>query len=101
MLTAIVEVDEAARPQPEIVMLLETAAPASGMLTRVALVPLQPAGGVGPVVGGVVGGVVVPPLQVGSPDCAGTLTASQAALTVLNCAQVESRFLAAVSVQVR
>ena len=50
--------------------------------------------------GGVVGGVVVPP-QVGSAVWAGTLTASQAALTALNWAQVLSRFLAAVSVQVR
>ena len=47
---------------------------------------------------------VTPPLelQVGSPDCAGTLTASHAALTVLNSVQLPGyRFLAAVSVQVR
>src|SRR3712207_2839186 len=58
-------------------------------------------GGVGPVVGGVVGGVV-PVEQVGSADWAGTLTASQAALTVLNSVQLPGyRFFAAVSVQVR
>src|ERR1700759_5662904 len=47
---------------------------------------------------------VTPPVavQVGSPDCAGTLTASHAALTVLNSVQLPgNRFLAAVSVQVR
>ena len=47
---------------------------------------------------------VTPPdvVQVGSPDWAGTLTASQAALTVLNSVQLPGdRFLAAVSVQVR
>ena len=53
-----------------------------------------------PVGGGVVGGVVVPP-HVGSPVWAGTLTASQAVFTALNWAQVLSRFLAAVRVQVR
>src|SRR5689334_11375344 len=60
-----------------------------------------PVGGV--VVGPpVVGGGVVPPVQVGSPDCAGTETASHAALTVLNWVQLPgNRFLAAVSVQVR
>src|SRR6478672_13284447 len=50
--------------------------------------------------------VQVPPppvVQVGSPACAGTLTASQAALTALNSVQPEApyRLLAAVSVQVR
>ncbi len=41
-------------------------------------------------------------VQVGSPDWAGTLTAFQAALTVLNSVQLAGyRFLAAVSVQVR
>ncbi len=41
-------------------------------------------------------------MQVGSADWAGTLTASQAALTVLNSVQLLGyRFLAAVSVQVR
>src|SRR3954453_14134530 len=60
---------------------------------------LEPVGGV--VVGPVVGGVVVPE-QVGSPGWGGTLTASQAALTVLNSVQLPGyRFLAAVSVQVR
>src|SRR5205823_15024950 len=47
---------------------------------------------------------VTPPvaLQVGSPVCAGTLTAYQAALTVLNSVQLfGNRFFAAVSVQVR
>src|SRR5689334_20792952 len=47
---------------------------------------------------------VTPPLtlQVGSAVCAGTLTASHAALTVLNSVQLPgNRFLAAVSVQVR
>jgi hypothetical protein len=40
--------------------------------------------------------------QVGSSDCAGTLIASQAALTVLNSVQPSGkRLLAAVSVQVR
>ncbi len=39
--------------------------------------------------------------QVGSPLCAGTLTASQAAFARLNSTQVASRFLAAVSVAVR
>ena len=53
-----------------------------------------------PPVGGVVGGVVVPP-QVGSADWAGTLTASQAFLVALKSAQVESRFFAEVSVHVR
>ena len=47
-----------------------------------------------------VGGGSVPP-QVASPLCAGTLIAFQAALTVLNWAQVGSRALAAVSVAVR
>src|SRR6476661_4202589 len=50
--------------------------------------------------------VHVPPppvVQVGSPACAGTLTASHAALTALNSVQPVApyRFLAAVSVQVR
>ncbi len=40
--------------------------------------------------------------QVGSADWAGTLTASQAALTLLNSVQLPGkRFFAAVSVQVR
>ena len=44
----------------------------------------------------------VPPEQVGSPACAGTLTASHAALTVLNWVQLPgNRFLAACRVQVR
>src|SRR5207248_2358134 len=44
----------------------------------------------------------VPPLHVGSPACAGTLTASHAALTVLKSAQLPGvRFLAACSVQTR
>src|SRR3982751_1471653 len=62
----------------------------------------------GPPVGGldvgpaVVGGGVVPPVHVGSPDWAGTLTAAQAFLTALNSVQeLGYRFLAAVSVQVR
>src|SRR4051812_6817838 len=107
MLTATEELVDGARVQPLMVMLLVTAAPASGMVTRVALLPVQPpAGGVvGPVVGGVVGpvvGGVVPPVQVGSADWAGTLTAVQAALTVLKVVQLPGvRFLAAVSVQVR
>src|SRR5262245_8959025 len=43
-----------------------------------------------------------PPPQVGSPACAGTLTASQAALTVSNCEQRPgNRLMAACSVQVR
>src|SRR3954447_25461542 len=70
------------------------------MDTSVPLVPVHvpPVGGV---VVGVVGGVV-PPLQVGSPDWAGTLTASHAALTVSNWVQLPGkRFFAAVSVQVR
>src|SRR5678816_3634718 len=51
-------------------------------------VPLMQPGGVAP--------------QVGSPACAGTLTASQAALTVSNCVQLgANRFLAACNVQVR
>src|SRR5690242_13937494 len=42
-----------------------------------------------------------PPEQVGSPDWAGTLTASQAALTELNTAQLSGNtFLAACNVQV-
>src|SRR5215218_2694619 len=50
----------------------------------------------------VVGGGVVPPVHVGSPDWAGTLTAFQAFLTALNSVQLLGyRFLAAVSVQVR
>jgi hypothetical protein len=47
---------------------------------------------------------VTPPVaeQVGSADCAGTETASHAALTVLNSVQLPgNRLLAAVSVQVR
>ena len=40
-------------------------------------------------------------VHVGSPDCAGTSTASHAALIVLNSVQPEKRFFAAVSVQVR
>ena len=40
-------------------------------------------------------------VQVGSPDWAGTLTAFQAAFTVLNSAQVGSRVLAACRVQTR
>ena len=45
---------------------------------------------------------VLPPVQVGSPLWAGTLTASHAALTVLNCVQLPgNRFLAACNVQVR
>src|SRR3954463_3641415 len=47
---------------------------------------------------------VTPPetVQVGSPDCAGTLTASHAALTVLNSVQLPGyRFFAAVRVQGR
>src|SRR2546430_12611330 len=45
---------------------------------------------------------VVPPAQVGSPAWAGTLTASHAALTVLNWVQLPgNRFLAACRVQVR
>src|SRR4051812_10184162 len=70
------------------------------MVTSVPLVPEQPVVG-GVVVGGV-GGVVVPPVQVGSADWAGTLTAFHAALTVLNAVQsFGKRFFAAVSVQVR
>src|SRR4029077_3844315 len=43
-----------------------------------------------------------PPPQVGSAAWAGTLTASQAALTVLNCVQLPgNRLMAACSVQVR
>ena len=42
-----------------------------------------------------------PPVQVGSPVWAGTDTAFHAALVALNRPQVASRFLAAVSVQVR
>ena len=41
MFTATVEVDEALRPQPLIVIVLVTAAPASGMDTSVPLVPAQ------------------------------------------------------------
>ena len=44
---------------------------------------------------------LVPAVQVGSPDWAGTLTASHAAFTVLNWAHEESRFFAAVRVHVR
>jgi hypothetical protein len=44
---------------------------------------------------------VVELVHVGSAVCAGTLTAFHAAFTVLYSAQVESRFLAEVSVQVR
>ncbi len=40
-------------------------------------------------------------VQVGSPLCAGTLTASQAALARLNSVQAGSRFFAAVRVAVR
>src|SRR6266508_531530 len=47
MCTSIVEVAEAARLQPEMVMELNTAAPASGIDTLVPLVPLQPVGGGG------------------------------------------------------
>ena len=44
----------------------------------------------------------VPPEQVGSPACAGTLTASHAALVVLNAVQLPGvRFFAACSVQTR
>ena len=44
----------------------------------------------------------MPPVQVGSPVCAGTLTAFQAALTVLNSAQLGAyRFFAAFSVAIR
>src|SRR4029078_11527023 len=43
-----------------------------------------------------------PPPQVGSPAWAGTLTASQAALTVLNCVQLPgNRLMAAFNVAVR
>jgi hypothetical protein len=42
-----------------------------------------------------------PPVHVGSPLWAGTETAFHAALVALNSPQVGSRFLAAVSVQVR
>ncbi len=53
-------------------------------------------------VGGVVVVVGVGPEQVGSPLCAGTLTASQAALTVLNAVQSSGNtVLAACRVQVR
>ena len=46
--------------------------------------------------------VLPPVVQVGSPVCAGTLTAFHAALTVLNSAQLPgNRFFAAVSVHVR
>jgi len=41
MFTATVEVVDGARPQPLIVIVLVTAAPASGMLTSVPLVPVQ------------------------------------------------------------
>ena len=44
MSTATVDVADAARPQPEMVMALLTADPASGMATSVAFVPLHPAG---------------------------------------------------------
>src|SRR3954452_2197363 len=100
MFTATVDEVDGARLQPEIVIVLVTAAPASGMLTSVPLVPVQlpPPGGV---VGGVVGGGVLPPEQLGSLDWAGTLTASHAAFVVLYRPQVESRALAAVSVQIR
>src|SRR3954452_19674147 len=101
MFTATVDEVDGARLQPEIVIVLVTAAPASGMLTSVPLVPVQlpPPGGV---VGGVVGGGVEPPVQVGSLDWAGTLTAVHAALTVLNSAQLPGkRFFAACSVQMR
>ncbi len=40
-------------------------------------------------------------VHVGSPDCAGTLTAFHAALTALYCLHVGSRFLAAVNVAMR
>src|SRR3954468_4552017 len=61
-----------------------------------------PGGAVGDAVAVGVGVGVAPPEQVGSPDWAGTLTASHAALTELNSAQLPgNRFLAAVSVQVR
>src|SRR3954452_5809266 len=98
MFTATEELVDGALVQPLMVMLLVTAAPASGMVTRVALLPVQPAGPlvglvVGPGVGEVVGGVV-PPVQVGSADWAGTLTAFQAALTVLKLVQLPGvRFL--------
>ncbi len=61
--------------------------------------PEQPPGLVGVIVGV---GVGVPPVQVASPDWAGTLTAFHAALTVLNAVQLPGvRFLAACSVQMR
>src|SRR4029453_3115781 len=41
MFTAIVELVDGARPQPLMVIVLVTAAPASGMLTSVPLVPVQ------------------------------------------------------------
>src|SRR4051812_13070465 len=64
--------------------------------------PEQPPVGGGEDGGVEVGGGVVPVVQVGSADWAGTDTASHAALTVLNCVQLPgNRFLAAVSVQVR
>ena len=50
------------------------------------LLPEQPPDGGVVVAVGV--GVGVPPAQVGSPDWAGTLTASQAALTALNSVQL-------------
>src|SRR3954447_16007108 len=91
METATVDVAEAARPHPAMVMELVTAGPASGMDTSVPLVAVQPLGG----------GGVLPP-QVGSSDCAGTLTAFHAALTVLNSVQpLGKRLFAACSVHTR
>src|SRR5437762_1998785 len=63
--------------------------------------PEQPPGLPVGVAVGVGVGVGVPLVQVASPDWAGTLTAFQAALTVLNRPQVASRFLAASRVQTR
>src|SRR5687768_13156079 len=64
MCTSTVALVDATRAQPEIVIGLVTAAPASGTLTSVALVPVHavPGGVVGGPVGGLVGGGVgVPP----------------------------------------
>src|SRR5688572_20749487 len=96
MSTFTVDVVDALRPQPEMVIVLVTAEPASGIETSVPLVPVQPGGGGG---GGGVVPVPVKSSRFGEPLPGLPTTPVVAALVsaLVTCAAVNDGFAARTS----